>query len=207
MPLANVIQEFQNSVAQCDSLIASAHRVDQHGAFLFPTLDREQITVAAFLNIFIAWETFLERAIAELMTGQPTLGGTQPVKYVSPTTITHAKVMIVGVMKFFDFGNHEYVRKMVGIHFENGYPFEGPLTSIAADLADLRTMRNASAHISSTTQTALESLALRLFGQPQPSITVYTMITTVDPRSPGGDTVLAVYRDKLLAAAAIIAQG
>ena len=31
----------------------------------------KQITVAGFMNMFIAWETFLESSLVELMTGAP----------------------------------------------------------------------------------------------------------------------------------------
>jgi hypothetical protein len=34
-----------------------------------PPIDRQQITVAALLNMFIAWESFLEASLVELMTG------------------------------------------------------------------------------------------------------------------------------------------
>ena len=207
MPLAQTLSSFRTNVAQCDSLIASAHKQDQNGAFIFSQLDREQITVAAFLNAFIAWEAFLEASLADFMTGEPTGNGTQPVKYVSPPTITAALALIVGVMKYFDYANHEFVKKIAKVYFRDGYPYDQPLSGIVLDLADLKAMRNASAHLSTTTKTALESLALRIFGQPQPGISVYRLLTTVDPRSAAGDTVYAVYRDKLLVTAGLIAQG
>lgn len=47
---------------------------------------------------------------------------------------------------------------------------------------DLRTMRNASAHISSTTQTALESLAQRIFRTPRPGIVLYDLLMAADPK-------------------------
>ena len=49
-------------------------------------------------------------------------------------------------MKRIDHANNEFVRRMVAMYFAGGFPFEPHLSSIASDLADLRTMRNASAH-------------------------------------------------------------
>ena len=68
-------------------------------------------------------------------------------------------------------------------------------------------MRNACAHMSSTTKAALEGLGLRIFGSPQAGIAVYQMLTANDPRTNPTVTVYASYRDKLLVAAGLVAQG
>ena len=57
------------------------------------------------------------------------------------------------------------------------------------------------------TQVALEALAQRIFGSPRPGITLYAMLTAIDPRSATENTVLADARDKLLVTAQLIAQG
>lgn len=207
MPIAKALATFNAKSAQCDSLIANAHRLDPIGAPLFPQIDREQITVAAFLNLFVAWEGFLECAMCQFMVGVPTLSGTQPVRYASPPNTDAAKRMLIGTNRYFDYANHELVRRVVLLYFQNGYPFEPQLSAVFTDLSDLRTMRNSSAHISSGTQVALEALALRIFGAPSPGISLYAMLTAVDPRSQAGNTVLADARDKLLATAQLIAQG
>jgi len=85
-------------------------------------------------------------------------------------------MLVIGVQRYFDYGNHDYVRRMVNMYFENGYPYEPHLSAVSSDLADLRTMRNASAHITSTTQTVLESLALRIFSRPSGSFDNYMAI-------------------------------
>jgi hypothetical protein len=207
VPAAQTLAEFRASVAQCESLIANAHKVDATGASILPPIDREQITVAAFLNMFIAWEAFLEASIHETMVGGAAIGGGQPVRYVSPPNLAAAQKLVKGTMRYFDFANHENVRTIVNLYFQNGYPYEPHLSSIVSDLIDLRTMRNASAHISSTTQQALESLAGRVFGAPQPGITLYALLTSPDPRAANGDTVLVAYRRKLDTAAELISNG
>ena len=93
------------------------------------------------------------------------------------------------------------------VYFDNGYPYEEVLSSIDLELRDLRTMRSASAHITSSTQTALNSLALRLLGTPADGIDLYRLLTTNSPGGRGGTTVLAEYRDKLVTAAEMIATG
>jgi hypothetical protein len=81
------------------------------------------------------------------------------------------------------------------------------VSAIFSELNDLRTMRNASAHISSTTQSALEALAARIFGAPRPGITLYQLLMAIDPASATNDTVLVSYRKKLDVAAELITNG
>jgi hypothetical protein len=205
--LAQVLQDFRNSVAQCDSLIGNAHKTDAAGTAMLPSIDQQQITTAAFLNLFISWEAFLESSMVELMIGNPTITGALPVRYVSPPSIAAAHSLVIGVLVYFDFAKHDNVRKLANMYFQNGYPYEPHLSAIISDLQDLKTMRNASAHISSTTQTSLEGLALRLFGKPQLGTTVYRILTATDPRSAAGDTVFVAYKSKLLVTAELIANG
>lgn len=208
MAINQSLATFRASLAQCDSLIANAHKVDSTGVNLFPPSDRQQITVAAFLNLFIAWEEFIETAITDFMMGEATMGGISPIRHVTPPTREHSNKMVVHTQRYFDYANHDNVRKIAKLYFDTGYPFETPLNSINAELADLKTIRNACAHLSSSTKTALEALATRILGQPQPSVNVYQLLTTIDPRVPGNaTTVYAAYRDKLIIAATLIAQG
>lgn len=207
MPVVQALVEFQAAVAQCDSLISNAHQPDATGQPILPDIDRQQITVAGFLNMFIAWETFLEAVLSHLMSGAVTAAGNAPVKFASPASPEIAKKMVIGTMRYFDYGNHFNFKKIAEIYFDQGAPFKLPLDAVNASLDDLRVMRNASAHISSTTQTALETLALRLLAVPSPGIKLYALLTTPDPQSAAGGTVFTTYRDILLATAAAIATG
>ena len=208
MSLTITLAEWQARAVQCDSLISNAHKMDVNtGAPILPALDKEQITIAAFLNLFIAWEGFLEDAMTKLMSGSPTISGKFPTRYVIPPTQVAAKELVIGNNKYFDYANIDFVKRLTKMYFDSGYPFEPHLSSISSDLADLRTMRNASAHITSTTQRALEALAQRIFVTPRPGITLYQLLTAVHPHSPSGQTVFSESKDKLLVAAGLIANG
>jgi hypothetical protein len=135
------------------------------------------------------------------------LSGTVPIKFVSPISPAAARALIVGVNRYFDYGNHENVKRVVNLYFQRGYPYEPHLSSIMSDLADLRTMRNASAHITSTTQTALDGLAFRVLTRPSGSMDLYSLLTAVDPRSAASETIFLRYKGKLVAAAELIVQG
>jgi hypothetical protein len=207
MPLARALADFKASVLQCESLIANAHKTDPSGATLLPPMDLRQITVAAFLNVFIAWESFLEESLAQLMIGEKTTSGAMPVRFVAPPTLDSARQLTIGIKKYFDYGNHQHFKIMVRIYFKNGYPYEPHLSAIVSELDDLRTMRNSCAHISSSTQRALESLATGIFGQPRPGITLYQLLTSTDPRSKTEETVFSAYKNKLVVTAEIITHG
>jgi hypothetical protein len=192
---------------ECDDLVAAAHKQDASGVFLFSPLQREQITVAAFLNLFIAWEGFLEDAITKYMSGERPISGGNVVRYVAPISQSDAKLMIIGINKYFDYANHENIKRISNLYFQNGYPVEPHISSITTDLSDLRTMRNASAHISSTTQKALEALAQRTFSTPKSGITLYTLLTSTLPNAGNNLTVFKYSQQKLLSAANLIANG
>ena len=207
MSLARTLVQFQSEVAQCESLIANAHRLDPAGAPILPGIDREQITTAAFLNMFKAWEGFLESALTKYMIGRRTTDGHRPKKYVRPRDAIAAQQMVIGTQRYFDFANHDNVKKIANLYFVSGYPFEPHLSAIFSELADLKTMRNAAAHVSSTAQAALDALALRLFGASSSGISLYRLLTTADPTSNAGDTVFVAYRRKLETAADLISRG
>jgi hypothetical protein len=207
VPLASVLADFKSKVSQCENLISNSHRKDATGADILPAADREQITIAAFLNMYISWETFLESIFAELLVGASTLNGLSPAKYAAPPDTKIARHMLKSVMKYFDYGNHDYVRSMAKLYFKDGHPFEIHISAVHSDLADMKTMRNSSAHMSLTTQNPLEGLALRIFGKPCIGIGLYQMLTSTHPRSPNKDTVFGAYKTVLITTAELIANG
>jgi hypothetical protein len=107
VPIAQALADFKTELAQCDSLIANAHQTKIPGAYFLPSIDREQITVAAFLNMFIAWESFLETSLGHFMVGEQTINGGVPTRFVVPRTLAHASRMLIGTMKHFDYANHD----------------------------------------------------------------------------------------------------
>lgn len=207
MAIAASLAGLQSSISQCDQLIANAHVAHSASPSALTPRDVEQITEAAFLNLFIAWEEFVEAAIADFMTGCVTLNGSSPVRYVAPPSREHASKMVVHANQYFDYANHDRVKTIAGLFFDGGYPFASIISSISQELGDLKTIRNACAHMSSSTRNKLENLAVRIFGNPHPGINVYTLLISTDPRTNPRVTVYAAYRDKLVLAANLIATG
>src|SRR5262245_17224324 len=116
MPLLNRLQDFRASVAEAESLIATAHQAGLGGAPLWSAADTRTITQAAFLKIFIAWEAFLEGALADYVMGEPSIAGNVMTKYASPLHADHAKKMIIGTQKYFDYSDPDRVRNMAKLY-------------------------------------------------------------------------------------------
>jgi hypothetical protein len=76
---------------------------------------------------------------------------------------SHVNDMLMGSGQraFVDWSTPETVRKIGRMCFANGDPYETVLSSIHTDLLDLKTVRNAASHVSSTTTAALDALATR----------------------------------------------
>ena len=79
------------------------------------------------------------------------------------------------------------------------------ILSIQNDLLDLKTIRNAAAHISATTQKKLDSLASRLLSHTVVDITVESLITQLEPST--GLSYFEYYKQKLDVVAEKIAKG
>ncbi len=205
MSLTVVLSQFNSSVQQCENLIVNAHKSDANGDTILPEIDQVQITVAGFLNMFIAWEYFLESSLLEYMTGSTTISGKQPKRIVFPTTKHSAQQLIIGINRYFDYANHQNIIKIANSFFEKGYPYEPHLSAIYKQLDDLRTMRNASAHYSTTTQVALDALAIRILKAPYNGINLYDLLTNSIPNE--SKTVFVGYKEKLTATAHLISYG
>jgi hypothetical protein len=115
--------------------------------------------------------------------------------------------MVSGGNKYFDYASHDKLKKIVNLYFQAGYPYEPHIGSVYSDLSDMKTMRNASAHKVSSTQIPLESLAGRIFGQPKPGIDLYVLLTSLYPNLNPPQSVFSVYKERLLSAAQLIAEG
>jgi hypothetical protein len=207
MSLQIALDTFKVDVAQCVQLVSNAHGVDTSGVPVLPPLDQRQITAAAFLNMYVAWETFIEESLAQYLIGTPSINGTSPTRFAAPASTSHARELVIGMNRFFDYGNHEYVRKVVRLFLDGGAPFEPHISAVLSDLGDLRTMRNAAAHITSSTQTALEALAQRILTTPQPGIDLYRLLLSPHPGSSTGNTVFGHSSELLVVTGELIATG
>src|SRR5262245_21572580 len=106
MTLTQILNDFQTAIANARGLIVAAHRQDATGAFLWTQSERVAIVEAAYMRVFISWETFLEQSFAAYMQGQPSISGTVFVRYSSPQNFQHSQDMLAGVARYVSWNRH-----------------------------------------------------------------------------------------------------
>ncbi len=204
MPLSNSIAEFRSGVSQINAIIQKACDSDSSGNDIFDDSQKEFIISSAFLKMFIYWESFVEESFASYLIGEVSTNGTAVTTHVTPADKDHALKMLIGTQKYVDWANHEIVRRLANLYLENGEPFSSNISSIARDLSDLKTVRNAAAHLSSTTQHQLDALASRVLGHTVSNATVANFILRLHPDD-ATKTILQKYQELLDLAAENIA--
>jgi len=196
MSLNTSLITFRQNIVKVNSYIDLAYEQDDSSNNLRTEEEIEFLVTAAFLKLFIAWEGFLETSFIAYLTGEVSLDGDQLVKYASPVDESHAHKILIGTQKYVDWANNEIVNRISALYFEAAEPYSTSLNSIARELSELRTIRNASAHISSTTQTKIDAVASRVLGTPVSNIGVADFITRISPED-NTKTVLQLYQLKL----------
>jgi hypothetical protein len=207
MPLIDSLNNYRNSIIEANGFINVAFQQDAAGNYLLPQNQREFITDSSFLKTFIVWETFLESVCVKYLLGEPSILGTLITRHAQPLNADHAHQLLIGTQKYVDWADPQKVKRLCSLYFGSVNHIDTSLSSIYSDLLDLKTIRNAAAHLSSTTSTQLDSLAKRLLRSPQSNIRVSQLIFSVDPASLAGDTIFTTYLTKLDIVAEGIANG
>lgn len=207
MPLIDCLNNYRNSITEANTFIGIAFQQDAAGAYTHQQFQRDFITDSTFLKIFIAWETFLESSFINYMLGELSILGNPVVRYSQPIDFQHANKLIIGTQSYFDWSDPNKVKQLCNLYFGAGNPLDTYISAIMTDLRDLKTIRNAAAHLSSTTTAALDAVASRKLRRQCVNITVSQLIFSADPNSPTGGTVLQTYLNILDISAAGISNG
>jgi hypothetical protein len=155
MSLIDSLTTFRSSIAEANSFINLAFQQDSNGNYVQPQNQREFIADSAYLKIFICWETFLENSFIQYMLGEPSILGNTMICCVQPRDQKHANDLLIGTQQYVDWSNPGTVKTLCNLYFASGNPFDTLISSIMTDLYDLKTIRNAAAHLTSTTQQKL----------------------------------------------------
>lgn len=204
MSLADTLAEFRAGIAHTNNLISMAYEQDSNGNDIFETDKKNFVISSAFLKMFIYWESFVEDSLSKYLTGELSIVGTKVTRFVSPNDREHALKILIGSQKYVDWANYEIVRRLANLYLENGEPLASNLAAISTELSDLKTARNAAAHLSSTTQHQLDALSSRVLGRTITNTDVATFMMHLHP-SDSSKTVLQYYQNLLDIAAENIA--
>ena len=207
MSLNDSLTTFRDSVAEANSFIALAFQQNDNGDYVLSQNERDFITDSAYIKIFISWETFLENCFIQYMLGERSILGNEITRYVQPLHEKHANDLLIGTQRYVDWSNPETVKKLSILHFASGNPFDVYISSMMSDLFDLKNIRNAAVHLSSTTRQQLDSIGTRKLKRPCNNLKVSDIIFAIDPDSTSNETIFTTYLNKLDVSAEGIAKG
>jgi len=168
-------------IADASKLVQAVHALDGAGQYSKSLYEREVVTSACFLNIFIALEEFFEQSFGHYAMGKMSTAKWRPSKYARPPSQTHAQAMFIGFQRFMDWSTPDRVVALAKLYFANGEPFVVPVNSALSHLQMMKTVRNATAHMSLTTQASLDAVYSRWSGMPLVGSTPYGMLMSVKP--------------------------
>lgn len=205
MTVNDCLTLYRDKVSEATTYLQKAYDKNPDGTFCYSPAYMSFIVNAAFLKFYIAWEEFLENIMSAYLLGELTLNGTAIVKNVAARGEKHAHELLVGTNTYFDWSNPDLIRRLSKLYLEESNVIGDNILSIQNDLLDLKTIRNAAAHISATTQKKLDSLASRLLSHTVVDITVESLITQLEPST--GLSYFEYYKQKLDVVAEKIAKG
>lgn len=204
MPITAALATYRQGIIDTNLLISKANILDQNGVDVFDNLQKNFIINSSFLKMFVHWESFLESVFISYVMGCPSTNNTNVTSYVSAINREHAYELVKNTNSYIDWANHEIVKKLASILMRNGAPFVDNLNAILTELSDLKNIRNAVAHISSSTQSKLDAVASRVLSKQVSNITPADLILHAHPTI-NNKTILMNYQDILDIAAENIA--
>lgn len=205
MTVTDCLSHYRQGVADSIAYMSSAYATKTDGTFLYSQAHRDFIVDAAFLKFYICWETFLESVFSSYLLGELSITGVSVPTCITARDQKHASEILIGCNKYFDWSNPELVRKLSKLYMEEENTIGNNILSIQNDLFDLKTIRNAAAHITVTTQANIDGLASRIMGHQQYNTTVSGLIMSNKPGT--ADTIFEYYKNILDATAECICKG
>ncbi len=125
----------------------------------------------AFAGMMAAWESFLEDTTIHYLAGAATASGYAPTLRMGRCKdISHAYQVYSGKpdydpnKRFLEWTNPSMVVERARLFFQQGHPYDGPLTEYGPRLLDATKIRNRVAHASAKAGEQFKEVARRLRG-------------------------------------------
>lgn len=158
--LHQVLSEFTRELSNATKLLDNIET--NHGALHQPQVDL--IFELAFLKIFIAWERFLENTFIRYLCGASSLSGKRPTRTVSARYLADALIVISGDRGYADWVSVDVVVGRANRFFDSGEPYSTPLQSAAAELTNIRKIRNHIVHHSNKSRDGFNTMLVGIYG-------------------------------------------
>lgn len=205
MPISTALTTYRQGINDTNQLILKANLTDTAGAYIFNNSEKDFIINSSFLKMFVHWEGFLESVFISYVMRCPSMNGTYIVSCVNARDQKHAYELIKNTNSYIDWANHEIVKKLASFLLKDGGPFIDNINAISRELSDLKNIRNAVAHISSSTQQKLDAVASRVLARQINNTTPANFILSSFPQD-NSKTILMHYQSILDVAAENIAR-
>lgn len=168
----NTIEECYNGFMQIyddynemlsDSTILYQQNVGYEG-HTFSKKIYNAIVEHCFMQIFLAWENFLENSFILYLNAGADLQGDTYVRYGIPKDNEHAYNMLKGTKNYPDWTNINDVKCLAKIYFENGGPYS-IIENVPVEFEDIKNIRNRISHVSEKSKKAFERLLAKTIVQ------------------------------------------
>lgn len=147
----------------CDSTILYQQNIAFEG-HAFSKKIYDAIVEHCYMQIFLAWEKFLESSFILYLNAGADLQGNTYIRYGIPKDREHAYNMIKGTKNYPDWTNINDVRCLAKIYFENGGPYS-IIENIPVEFEDIKIIRNRISHVSEKSIKAFERLLAKTIMQ------------------------------------------
>lgn len=204
MTTVDCLQRYRDAVQETETFIAEAHIMDTSGHYVHPLGYRDFVISSAVVRFSIAWESFMENTYCSFLMGELDTQGRSVPCCVTAKDEKHAHQLLIGTNRYFDWTDPDLIIRLSTLYLDPDNPIKTAIKSLKSDLIDIKTIRNAAAHISVTTQTKLDALASRLYGTQQINTTVAAVVRFLRP---DGKTLWEYYKDSLDVAAENVVKG
>lgn len=182
MTLTDVYNQAVQECLKASSLIATTNVFyDNHIGHAGTTYSESIhycVINGAFLNLFMAFERFLECSFVCYLLGQSGLNGVTVIKYANPVTERHALELIKGTNRHADFTNRDIIIKLSKNFFENGGPYTA-LNGIVIAFEEMKKIRNAISHVSIESEGEFLKLVRNKLGSLPPQINTAIFLNSV----------------------------
>jgi hypothetical protein len=164
-----VLAELCRKTDQSISLSVDAEKFREFKSNRYHPLTQSRrflITELSFLQIFNAWEEFLEETFIHYMCGHKTQSGYSPILKVrlSEATLHQASVTVNQGKAYSDWSRSDEVMNRARIYFDKGEPFATAIENSYNMLEEMRKIRNGIAHSSTHSREKFSELVRQKIG-------------------------------------------
>lgn len=150
---------FLSRIDNSFDLVNTANDIKNTSVNRSPKLNQKQlykIIELSFLEIFLAWEKFLENSLINYLLIKN--NNNKIHCYIRPRDKKHVIEILKEGRNYADFTNTEFILRMANFYFRGGKPFSDAIKTHKSHVDDIKTIRNAITHDSDGSKEKFQKL-------------------------------------------------